>query len=112
MADDGLPSSYKFAPAPRTGASPAPAPSASLPSGYKPPAAPAAGPPPLVVNPPTPAPAPPPSQNDGGWLHWLATKGLGQDYQRSLGKGVTLGFGELITGGIMGGGEGAGAGEA
>jgi hypothetical protein len=49
----------------------------------------------------------PPAQDDGGWLHWLATKGLGQDYQRSLEKGMTVGLGDTITGGIMGLGKAA-----
>lgn len=63
MADNGLPSSYKLAPAPRTPvASPAPASAANLPSSYKPPAAPAAAaPPPPAANPPPPPPAPPPA---------------------------------------------------
>jgi hypothetical protein len=56
---------------------------------------------------PTPVAANPPAQDDGGWLHWLATKGLGQDYQRSLEKGMTVGLGDTITGGIMGLGKAA-----
>jgi hypothetical protein len=116
MADDGLPSGYKYASP--TAAAPASTPQATapaaptgLPSGYKPPAAPASTqnqqPPPPPVTPPPPPPANSAAQDDGGWLHWLATKGLGQDYQRSIEKGMTLGLGDAITGGIMGTGKAA-----
>lgn len=77
---------------------------------------------PVEAAPEKPAPAPtatppPPAttsatQDDGGWLHWLATKGLGQDYQRSLEKGMTVGLGDAITGGIMGLGKAAVTGDS
>jgi len=72
-----------------------------------------AAPPPAATNPPPPATtANPAAQNDGGWLHWLATKGLGQDYQRSIEKGMTVGLGDLITGGVMGAGKAAVTGDS
>lgn len=82
-------------------------------AGYNKPKSPA----PAAVAPPPPPPPPaaaanPAAPDDGGWLHWLATKGLGQDYQRSLEKGMTLGLGDAITGGIMGAGKAAVTGDS